>query len=93
MDKRSGIFLVTLLMGVIVAWEFWGDLLLNCALRRDAYHKIMENPNIEVINEEYTHVGAGLVSARAEFIPLFYKFICLAILLKSSYPKNLFKFF
>lgn len=26
--------------------------------------KIMENPNIEVINEEYTHVGAGLVSAQ-----------------------------
>ena len=28
--------------------------------------KIMENPNIEVINEEYTHVGAGLASAQEE---------------------------
>lgn len=28
--------------------------------------KIMENPNIEVINEEHTHVGAGLASAQEE---------------------------
>ena len=47
MDKRSGIFLVIILMGVIVAWELWGDLFKDKASVRDTYYKIeeMKNPN------------------------------------------------